>query len=132
MNIIKKAAKEEGWSVDLGECARIWKGGCIIRAKLLDRIKGAYDRNPELPNLLVDSEFSKDINANQASWRRVVSLCVACGIPCPAMSGSLNYLDTYRRDRLPANLVAAQRDFFGAHGYERADKEGRDHTEWGK
>jgi 6-phosphogluconate dehydrogenase len=132
MNLIREAAKQLGWTVDLGECARIWKGGCIIRAKFLDRIKKAYDRNPLLPNLLVDGEFAEEINARQPAWRRVVSLCVASGIACPSFSASLGYFDQYRRARLPANLTQAQRDFFGAHTYERTDKEGWFHTEWSK
>ena len=122
MNLIREAAKQLGWTVDLGECARIWKGGCIIRAKFLDRIKRAYDTNPALPNLLVDPEFASEINTRQGAWRRVVSLCVASGIACPSFSASLGYFDQYRRARLPANLTQAQRDFFGAHTYERTDK----------
>ncbi len=100
--------------------------------QFLDRIKRAYDRNPALPNLLVDPEFADEINSRQAAWRRVVSLCVATGIACPSFSASLGYFDQYRRDRLPANLTQAQRDFFGAHTYERTDKAGAFHTEWAK
>lgn len=132
MNLIREAAKQLGWSVNLGECARIWKGGCIIRAKFLDRIKRAYDRNAELPNLLVDPEFAEEINARQPAWRRVVSLSTATGISCPSFFASLGYLDQYRRGRLPANLTQAQRDYFGAHTYERTDKPGNFHTEWAK
>jgi 6-phosphogluconate dehydrogenase len=132
MNLIREAAKQLGWAVNLGECARIWKGGCIIRAKFLDRIKRAYDRNPELASLLVDPEFADEMNARQPSWRRVVALCVATGISCPSLAASLSYLDQYRRARLPANLTQAQRDFFGAHTYERTDKAGAFHTEWSK
>ena len=127
MNLIRAASAEQGWGVDLGECARIWTGGCIIRAKFLDRIKRAYDRSPDLPNLLVDPEvrscwackatlmhhtcahsraqFADEINARQPSWRRVVALCAATGIACPSFSASLGYLDQYRRARLPANLT---------------------------
>jgi 6-phosphogluconate dehydrogenase len=130
MNIIKAASQEYDWGVDLGECARIWKGGCIIRARFLNRIKGAYDRNADLPNLLVDGEFADEINERQPSLRRVVSLAVAAGIAVPAFSASLGYTDAYRRPRLPANLTQAQRDFFGAHTYERVDKEGSFHTAW--
>lgn len=130
MNIIKSAAKEHSWSVNLGECARIWRGGCIIRAKFLDRIKGAYDRNPDLANLLVDPDFANDVNTRQPALRRVVALSVACGIPCSAFASSLSYLDGYRRPELPANLTQAQRDFFGAHTYQRKDREGTFHTEW--
>jgi len=132
MNLIREAARQLGWRVDLGECARIWKGGCIIRAKFLDRIKGAYDRNAELPSLLVDPEFADEINARQPAWRRVVALAAACGIAIPSFSASLCYLDLYRRARLPANLTQAQRDFFGAHTFERLDRAGAFHVEWAK
>ena len=122
MNLIREAARANGWSVDLGECARIWKGGCIIRAVFLDRIKQAYEKNPALANLLVDPDFAAEVNDRQGAWRRVVSLCVASGIACPAFSASLGYFDQYRRARLPANLTQAQRDFFGAHTFERVDR----------
>jgi 6-phosphogluconate dehydrogenase len=121
MNLIREAAKQNGWSVNLGECARIWKGGCIIRAKFLDRIKSAYDRNPDLKSLLVDPEFAAEINSRQSSWRRVATLCMASGISAPSLCSSLNYFDSYRRARLPANLTQAQRDFFGAHTFQRLD-----------
>lgn len=130
MNIIKAASQQLGWSVDLGECARIWKGGCIIRAAFLDRIKAAYDRNPDAANLLVDPDFAADLNTRQQSWRRVVALCIGSGVPAPALSGSLAYFDAYRRGRLPANLTQAQRDFFGAHTFERTDMEGTFHAQW--
>ncbi len=105
MNLIKSASEHFEWGVDLGECARIWKGGCIIRAAFLDDIKRAYVRNPDLDNLLVDPDFTEEILKRQASWRRVVTLCVASGIAAPAMTASLSYFDAYRRARLPANLV---------------------------
>lgn len=130
MNLIKAAAEEHGWAVDLGECARIWKGGCIIRAKFLDRIKAAYARNPNLSNMLVDPDFATEVMGRQPSWRRVVSLGVATGIPMPAFGAALNYFDAYRRARLPANLTQAQRDFFGGHTYQRTDREGTFHCEW--
>ena len=101
-------------------------------SQFLDRIKKAYDRNAALANLLVDPEFADEVNGRQAAWRRVVALCVASGIACPSFSASLGYFDQYRRVRLPANLTQAQRDFFGAHGYERTDKPGSFHTEWAK
>jgi 6-phosphogluconate dehydrogenase len=129
-NIIKAKSSEKGWGVDLGELARIWKGGCIIRAGFLDRIKQAYLRNPDLPNLLVDPDFAKDLASRQESWRRVVSLAISAGIGVPGMTASLAYFDTYRRGRGTANLVQAQRDFFGSHTYERVDKEGWYHTVW--
>ncbi|OWM78249.1 hypothetical protein CDL15_Pgr015068 [Punica granatum] len=112
--------------------ALIWKGGCIIRAIFLDIIKKAYDRNPDLANLLVDPEFAQEIIERQSSWRRVVSLAINSGISVPGMSSSLAYFDTYRRARVPANLVQAQRDYFGAHTYERVDMEGSFHTQWFK
>lgn len=130
MNLIKAASEHFGWGVDLGECARIWKGGCIIRARFLGSIKAAYVRNPELPNLLVDPTFAQELISRQGGWRRIVSLCVASGISCPALSASLGYYDSYRRARLPANLTQAQRDFFGGHSYERTDRPGVFHAAW--
>ncbi|XP_020084734.1 6-phosphogluconate dehydrogenase, decarboxylating 1 [Ananas comosus] len=132
MNLIRAKSKEKGWDLTLGELARIWKGGCIIRAIFLDRIKKAYDRNPELSNLLMDPEFAKEIMDRQSAWRRVVCLAINYGISTPGMSASLAYFDTYRRERVPANLVQAQRDYFGAHTYERIDMPGSFHTEWFK
>src|SRR5205823_1652707 len=107
-----------------------WKGGCIIRAALLDEIQRAFQRNPSLPNLLVDEEFRAEIAERQEPWRSVVAQAIAAGIPCLAMSASLGYFDMYRRERLPANLIQAQRDYFGAHTYQRIDREGTFHTEW--
>ena len=107
----------------LGELARIWKGGCIIQAIFLDRIKKAYDRNDNLANLLVDLEFAKEIIDRQSAWSRVVCVAINSGISTFAMSSSLAYFDTYRRERVPANLVQAQRDYFGAYTYERVDIE---------
>lgn len=130
LNLIRAASDAFEWGIDLGECARIWKGGCIIRAVFLDRIKVAYQRDPKLANLLVDPDFASELNSRQPSWRRVTSLAVACGIPAPSIGGSLSYFDTYRRARLPANLTQAQRDFFGGHTYQRTDREGAFHCEW--
>ncbi|KAG6497610.1 hypothetical protein ZIOFF_045514 [Zingiber officinale] len=132
MNLIRAKSIEKGWDLKLGELARIWKGGCIIRAIFLDRIKKAYDRNPELSSLLVDPEFAKEIQDRQSAWRRVVCLAINSGISTPGMSASLAYFDTYRRESVPANLVQAQRDYFGAHTYERIDIPGAFHTEWFK
>jgi 6-phosphogluconate dehydrogenase len=132
MNLIRAKSIEQGWDLNLGELARIWKGGCIIRAKFLDRIKKAYDRNPELASLLIDPEFTKEMVERQSAWRRVVSLAIEVGVSTPGMTASLAYFDTYRRGRLPANLVQAQRDYFGAHTYERIDMPGSYHTEWFK
>lgn len=130
MALIKAASDEFSWNVDLGECARIWKGGCIIRAGFLDRIKAAFIRDPDLPNLLLDPDFGAELNRRQASWRRIVSLCVASGIACPAYSSGIAYFDSYRREKLPANLTQAQRDFFGGHTYERVDRPGVFHARW--
>jgi len=132
MNLIRAKSLEKGWNLNLGELARIWKGGCIIRAKFLDRIKQAYDRNPNLASLLIDPEFAKEMVERQGAWRRIVSLAIEVGVSTPGMSASLAYFDTYRRARLPANLVQAQRDYFGAHTYERIDMPGSYHTEWFK
>ncbi|KAB2632862.1 6-phosphogluconate dehydrogenase [Pyrus ussuriensis x Pyrus communis] len=132
MNLLRAKSVEKGWNLNLGELARIWKGGCIIRAVFLDRIKNAYQRNQSLANLIVDPDFAKEMVQRQAAWRRVVGLAVAAGISTPGMCASLSYFDTYRRGRLPANLVQAQRDLFGAHTYERVDRPGAFHTEWTK
>ncbi|PIN05109.1 6-phosphogluconate dehydrogenase [Handroanthus impetiginosus] len=132
MNLLRAKSMDKGWGLNLGELARIWKGGCIIRAVFLDRIKQAYQRNPGLANLLVDPDFAKEMVQRQAAWRRVVGLAIQKGVSVPGMSASLQYFDTYRRGRLPANLVQAQRDYFGAHTYERIDRPGSYHTEWSK
>jgi 6-phosphogluconate dehydrogenase len=132
MNLIRAKSIQKGWDLKLRELARIWKGGCIIQSVFLGRIKKAYDRNPDLASLLVDPEFAKEIIERQSAWRRVVCLAISSGISTPGMSSSLAYFDTYRRGRLPANLVQAQRDYFGAHTYERVDVEGSFHTEWFK
>jgi 6-phosphogluconate dehydrogenase len=112
------------------EIARIWKAGCIIRAVFLDEIMKAFTEEPALPNLLIAKRFRDAIAQRQESWRRVIATAIAGGIPTPAFSASLAYYDSYRRERLPANLIQAQRDFFGAHTYERIDKPGIFHTEW--
>ncbi|CAM8950502.1 unnamed protein product [Rhodiola kirilowii] len=132
MNLLRAKSNEKEWNLNLGELARIWKGGCIIRAVFLDRIKKAYQRNPSLASLVVDPEFAKEIVQRQAAWRRVVGVAIEAGISMPGMGASLAYFDTYRRNRLPANLVQAQRDLFGAHTYERIDRPGAFHTEWTK
>ncbi|XP_058078202.1 6-phosphogluconate dehydrogenase, decarboxylating 3, chloroplastic-like [Magnolia sinica] len=132
MNLLRAKSDEKGWNLNLGELARIWKGGCIIRAVFLDRIKKAYERNRGLANLVVDPDFAKEMVQRQAAWRRVVGMAIEAGISTPGMCASLAYFDTYRRARLPANLVQAQRDLFGAHTYERVDRPGSFHTEWTK
>jgi 6-phosphogluconate dehydrogenase len=124
------ASKEYGWDVDLGAMATIWRGGCIIRAKFLDRIRAAYDANPNLPTLLADPSFAAALTAAQDAWRRVVTTAVRIGVPTPGFSSALAYYDGLRRDRLPAALVQGLRDFFGAHTYHRVDREGAFHTDW--
>ena len=124
------AAKEHGWTLHPGQIATIWRGGCIIRARFLNRIKDAYDQQPDLPNLLLAPYFTDAVKHGQDGWRRVVSEAARLGIPTPAFSSSLAYYDGYRRARLPANLIQAQRDLFGAHTYERVDKPGAFHTQW--
>jgi 6-phosphogluconate dehydrogenase len=110
----------------------IWRGGCIIRAKFLSRIKDAYKRKPDLANLMLDKYFKSQINRGQTNLRLVVATAARFGIPCPAFSSAVGYYDSYRTARLPANLLQAQRDYFGAHTYERTDKPGVFHTEWTK
>jgi len=122
MNLIRSASDHHKWGVNLGECARIWKGGCIIRAKFLDNIKQAYDKNPTLPSLLIDPYFLKTITDFQQGWRNVISLCITHGVPAPSMYSSIAYYDAYRQaDLATASLVQAQRDFFGSHTFERKD-----------
>ncbi|AFZ13047.1 6-phosphogluconate dehydrogenase (decarboxylating) [Crinalium epipsammum PCC 9333] len=130
MALLSSASKAFSYNLNLGEIARIWKGGCIIRAGFLDKIKSAFNDNPELPNLLLAPEFRQTILDRQDAWREVLAQSAKLGIPVPAFSASLDYFDSYRRDRLPQNLTQAQRDYFGAHTYERIDKPGAFHTEW--
>jgi 6-phosphogluconate dehydrogenase len=128
--LLAEASKSFGYGVKLGEMARIWKGGCIIRAVFLDRIRQAFDRDPNLANLLLDKDFAKAIKTRADSWRKTVQLGIKLGIALPAMSASLAYFDGFRRARTPANIIQGQRDFFGAHTYERLDRKGIFHTEW--
>jgi len=128
--LMKEAAKENGWTLDMGKIAMIWRGGCIIRAQFLHHIKEAFDRDPNLPNLMLDPYFKGIVEGGQKSWRNVVVKATQMGIPVPAFSSALCYFDSYRRARLSANLIQAQRDYFGAHTYERVDKPGSFHTEW--
>ncbi len=132
MNLIKAGSEEFSWNINLSEVARIWQGGCIIRAKFLGRIKEAYLRNPQLASLLLDEEFNQSIEQMQPGWRAIVSYGMQRGMPVLAMSASLGYFDMYRSAELPLNLTQAQRDFFGSHTYERVDKPelGFVHTEW--
>ena len=126
------AAKEFGWKLNNGNIALLWRGGCIIRSRFLGDIKAAFDKNPALENLLLDDFFRAAIDKAQPSWRRVISTSVQLGLPIPVFSAALSYYDGYRNARLPANLLQAQRDYFGAHTYERTDKpRGQmSHTDW--
>ena len=128
--LLRVASQEYDYNLPLGEIARIWRGGCIIRARFLDKIRAAFERNPSLLNLLLDPDFAEAVQSRQDEWRFVVQTAVGLGIPCLAFSASLAYYDAYRSARLPANLTQAQRDYFGAHTYRRIDKEGSFHTEW--
>jgi 6-phosphogluconate dehydrogenase len=127
---LQAAAEENSWDLNYGEIAMLWRGGCIIRAAFLERIKEAFDRDPGLENLLLDSYFKDAVESSQEAWRSVVSTAAQIGIPAPAMSAALNYYDGYRNEQLPHNLLQAQRDYFGAHTYERIDREGVFHTDW--
>jgi 6-phosphogluconate dehydrogenase len=126
------AADDEGWKIDLGSMATIWRGGCIIRARFLDRIREAYDREPELKNLMLADFFAQALAEAQDPWRRVVARAAELGIPTPAFSSSLAYYDGYRRAQGPASLIQGLRDLFGAHTYKRADREGTFHIMWGE
>jgi 6-phosphogluconate dehydrogenase len=130
--LMRAAAKTFGWNLNYGGVALMWRGGCIIRSAFLIRIKEAYDHNPELNNLLLDPFFMKVIENTQDSWRSVCGLAIANGIPIPAFTAALTYYDGYRSEQLPANLLQAQRDYFGAHTYERTDKQRGEffHTNW--
>jgi 6-phosphogluconate dehydrogenase len=128
--LMAAAAAEHRWDLGFGSIALLWRGGCIIRARFLERIKEAFDRNRALGNLLLDPFFRDVIDRNQASWRLVVGKAAELGIPAPAFSSALAYYDSYRRATLPANLLQAQRDYFGAHTYQRIDRPGVFHTEW--
>ena len=127
---LSAAGREYGWDLDLGSLATIWRGGCIIRARFLDRIKAAYDAQPGLANLMLDPYFRDALAAGQPAWRRVVRMAVDSGIPAPAFTSALAYYDGYRRSRGPANLLQGLRDYFGAHTYQRTDREGSFHTRW--
>jgi 6-phosphogluconate dehydrogenase len=128
--LMRAASKEYGYNLNYGEIARIWRGGCIIRARFLNDIRQAFTRNLDLSNLMVDPEFAQAMNDRQLSLRKVVALAAENGIPALAFSSALAYYDAYRSARLPANLTQAQRDYFGAHTYRRLDQEGAFHTEW--
>ncbi|MFE9749156.1 NADP-dependent phosphogluconate dehydrogenase [Saccharothrix saharensis] len=127
---MRAASAEYGWDLDLGAMATIWRGGCIIRARFLDRIREAYDKDPELASLLVDDYFRDAVRSAEAAWRRVVVQAVTAGVPAPGFVSALAYYDGLRSERLPASLIQGLRDFFGAHTYRRTDREGSFHTLW--
>ena len=127
---MRAASEEYGWEIPYGDVAMIFRGGCIIRARFLQNIKDAFDHNNDLPNLLVDPYFQEIVGEYQNSLREVLAVAIQQGIPVPAFSSALAYYDSYRTETLPANLIQAQRDYFGAHTYERIDKEGHFHTNW--
>jgi len=120
--LMAEAQKEYNWKLNFGEIAMIWRGGCIIRARFLQKIKEAYDRDPKLTNLLLDPYFKKQVTKAQANWRLVIATAAQHGVPCPAFMSALSYFDSYRAAKLPANLLQGQRDYFGAHTYERLDQ----------
>jgi 6-phosphogluconate dehydrogenase len=128
---LMRAAKEKyGWELNYGGIAKIFRGGCIIRAQFLNQIRRAYEKNPQLVNLLLEDYFADIIAKYQVEWRQVVKTAISYGIAVPAFSSALAYYDSYRSENLPMNLLQAQRDYFGAHTYERIDKEGIYHTRW--
>ena len=126
------ASAQFHWDLKLGDLATIWRAGCIIRARFLDRIKEAYERNPTLANLLFDDYFRQGVVSAEGAWRRMLALAVANGVPTPAFSSALAYYDGLRRARGPANLLQGLRDYFGAHTYQRLDRQGSFHTRWGQ
>jgi 6-phosphogluconate dehydrogenase len=130
--LLRAAAVEYGWDLDFGRIALIWSGGCIIRAQFLEKINAAFLNNPGLPNLLLDNYFMDKINVCQNDWREVIALAIKIGVPVPAFSSAIAYYDSYRSETVPANLIQAQRDYFGAHTYERIDKPRGEfyHTNW--
>jgi 6-phosphogluconate dehydrogenase len=127
---MRMASEEYDWNLQYGEIAKIWRAGCIIRARFLQNITDAYDRNENLANLLLDEYFNDIAEKYQQSVRDIVGLSVQAGVPVPAFSSAISYYDSYRSARLPANIIQAQRDYFGAHTYERVDKEGSFHFDW--
>lgn len=129
-DMMREASKNFGWDIDLGAMATIWRGGCIIRAQFLNRIREAYDANANIASLLVDNYFRDAVQNAEAAWRRVVVRAVESGVPTPGFVSALAYYDGLRSERLPAALVQGQRDFFGAHTYRRIDRPGSFHTLW--
>ncbi|NLZ77583.1 MAG: NADP-dependent phosphogluconate dehydrogenase, partial [Spirochaetales bacterium] len=131
-DLIKTAGITNNWELDLGGIAQLWRGGCIIRSRFLGKITEAYRKNPDLANLILDSYFAEILKKNHRSLRAIVALAAQSGIPTPSMNAALSWFDSYRTERLPANLLQAQRDYFGAHTYERTDKPRGEffHTNW--
>ncbi len=129
-DMITEGSNTHDWGVDPGACATIWRGGCIIRARFLDRIREAYEVQPDLTTLMTQDYFAQALKDGEAGWRRVVALAAAAGVPVPAFGSSLSYFDALRRERLPAALIQALRDHFGAHTYQRVDRDGTFHTLW--
>jgi 6-phosphogluconate dehydrogenase len=127
---MRAASEEYNWDLQYGSIAMIFRGGCIIRARFLQNIKDAYDRNAQLKNLLLDEYFKNIVENYQDAWRTVVAAAITRGIPVPAFASAIAYYDGYRTERLPANLLQAQRDYFGAHTFKRLDKEGSFHFQW--
>jgi 6-phosphogluconate dehydrogenase len=130
--LLRAAAKEYGWKLNYGNIALMWRGGCIIRSAFLGKINEAFTKHPRLQNLMLDTFFKRGIRHSQKGWRNVVAVAAKRGIPVPAISTALAFFDSYRSERLPANLLQAQRDYFGAHTYERTDKPRGEffHTNW--
>jgi 6-phosphogluconate dehydrogenase len=130
--LLREAAKEYKWNLNFGGIALMWRGGCIIRSRFLGKIKAAFDKNPQLENLLVDEFFATTLLQHQPAWRRAIVQAIELGVPTPAFSTALAFFDGYRCARLPANLLQAQRDYFGAHTYERVDRPRGQffHTNW--
>jgi len=127
---LRAASEENNWDLQYGDISMIWRGGCIIRAKFLQKIKDAYDNEPALPNLMLDPYFKEIVEGYQSALREVVSIAIQHGIAVPTFASAIAYYDSYRSEDLSANLIQAQRDYFGAHTYERKDKEGTFHTNW--
>ena len=133
LSMLQIASAEKNYGLNLAEIAMIWRGGCIIRSALLEEMRRAYKDNPDLPNLILDDEFAKIIAASRSNWHKVVGEFSLSRVPSLCLSSALAYFEAFRSERLPANLIQAQRDFFGAHTYQRTDKEGTFHTpDWGK
>jgi 6-phosphogluconate dehydrogenase len=129
-SLMRAASEQFGWKLRYGDIAKIFRGGCIIRAQFLNQISKAYDKNPDLVNLLMEDYFANSINDYQEEWREAIITAISGGISTPAFSSALSYYDSYRSAELPMNLLQAQRDYFGAHTYERIDREGTYHTTW--